>query len=142
MSGGNGFLIKWSELQDGYRVRYPYGLSYEGSVRNAYVEWSVCQESYARGVEWSEERCQQYYYIGTSMMGSIVCERCIIGAKYALFSIYDDGYVNKMHIHSKHLAKCLYCERRIASSSVRQCDNSPLGAKQLYSCRRRKVSKS
>ncbi|CAH1997888.1 unnamed protein product [Acanthoscelides obtectus] len=41
----------------------------------------VCQESYAKGVERSEDRCQKYYYIGTTMMGSIVCERCIIGAK-------------------------------------------------------------
>ncbi|CAH1997994.1 unnamed protein product [Acanthoscelides obtectus] len=74
------------------------------------------------------------------MMGSIVCERCIIGARYALFSICD-GYVNKLHIHSKNLAKCLYCERRIASNSIRKCDNIPLGGKHLYCSRRKKMGK-
>ncbi|CAH1999873.1 unnamed protein product [Acanthoscelides obtectus] len=95
---------------------------------------------YARGVEWSEDRCQQYYYIGTRKMGSIVCERSIIGAKYAVFNICD-GYVNKLHIHSKNLAKCLYCERRIASNSIRKYDNVPLGGKHLYCSRRKKMGK-
>ncbi|CAH1974374.1 unnamed protein product [Acanthoscelides obtectus] len=64
------------------------------------------------------------------MMESIVCERCIC-----------DGYVNKLHIHSKNLAKCVYCERRIASNTIRKCDNIPLGGKHLYCSRRKKMGK-
>lgn len=81
----------------------------------------VVTAAYKKGIMWVSPRCQQYYYFGIEGRGSVVCEKCMRAARYALFSVYDSAYVNLLHAHLNQMANCLHCNSRIPSVSIKKC---------------------
>lgn len=125
-------LIKWTDMQSVEIARHPYGMieviNGGSSVKqNVYVESRVIVEAYSRGIEWKEEMCQKYSFVGTMEVGSIVCEQCLPPARYTVFSCLDNAYTKTIHAHDKRLAICLYCKKRVKARPVKGCNRMPEG---------------
>lgn len=122
-------LLDWEGLCRADLQRRPYSVADVAVYPFKYANSEKCEvipqvvtAAYAKGIIWAVPRCQQYYYFGIEGRGSIVCERCMRAARYALFSVYDSAYVNLMHVHSNSLTNCLHCKGRIPSVSVKKCE--------------------
>lgn len=122
-------LLDWDALRSADLDRHPYAVADVAVYPFKFANSEKCEvipqvvtAAYVKGIVWAVPRCQQFYYMGMEARGSVVCEKCMRGARYALFSVYDSAYVNLLHVHSNSLANCLHCKRRIPSISVKKCE--------------------
>lgn len=121
-------LIDWKLLCNPDFIRYSYKVIEITTQPDPFqyrdnweVRTDVVGYAYSTGVFRSTVRCQEMYYFGADGFGSIVCEKCVFGARFALFSLYMPAYVNKIHEHGLFAAKCLYCNRIIQSKPISKC---------------------
>jgi len=122
-------LLDWEALCRVDRQRHPYSVADVAVYPFKFANSEKCEvipqvvtAAYVNGIIWAVPRCQQYYYFGVEGRGSVVCEKCMRAARYALFSVYNSAYVNLLHVHSNSLANCLHCNGRIFSVSVKKCE--------------------
>lgn len=121
-------LIDWEALCRADLQRHPYIVANVALHPFKYPNSEKCEvipevvtAAYMKGIKWPVPRCQQYYYFGIEGRGSVVCEKCMRAARYALFSVYDSAFVNLMHVHINQMANCLHCKGRIPSVSIKKC---------------------
>ena len=124
-------LINWKLLTYRDFIRYQYQVIEITTHPDPFhyrdnweVLTSIVGYAYRKGVYRSTVRCQHMYYFGIEGFGSIVCEKCMCGARFALFSLYETAYVNKIHAHSLFAAKCQYCNQLIGSTPISKCEEN------------------
>lgn len=122
-------LLDWDALRSGDLDRHPYSVADVAVYPFKFPNSEKCEvipgvvtAAYKKSIILAAPRCQQFYYMGIEGQGSVVCPKCMRGARYALFSAYTSAYVNLMHVHSNTLADCLYCKCKIPSVSVKKCE--------------------
>lgn len=121
-------LLDWNSLRSANLERHLYTVAdvaahpfkYENSEK-CQVITEVLTAAYRKSIILSVPRCQKFYYFGTETQGSIVCSTCMIGARYALFSVNNSAFINFLHTHSYILAYCFFCNNRIPYISVKSC---------------------
>lgn len=127
-SENTAMLLDWNGLRSNNLYRYPYTVAdvavhpfkYENSDKCSVIP-EVLTAAYKRSLVLAVPRCQKFYYFGTETQGSIVCSICMIGARYALFSVKKSAFVNVFHVHSNILAYCFICNNRIPYISIKSC---------------------
>lgn len=137
------FVLDWDILRGNQMVRRPYSVADVNNFPLSYpvlpcdVKLDILNYAYNKGVMCRVNRCQEYYYFGIDNYGSVVCEKCLPAARYALFSVHDRAYVNKLHVHVNMLVQCLHCNHRISSVAIGKCkisDCDYIESKLMYQC--------
>lgn len=139
-------LLDWDVLRGEELVRHTYSVADISifpfnlpNVEECDVKPDVLNYAYYKGVMWHVNRCQEYYYFGIGSSGSVVCKTCLPAARYALFSVHSNAYINKLHVHASMLVNCLHCNRRIPSVAIGKCNISDcdfIESVPMYKCLR------
>lgn len=115
-------LVNWDVLRSGHLERQTYrGMPLVESIDTKIEPDVIKYAAYIRGTPWPQERCQEYFYFGSEGYGTVVCKGCLPAARYALFSVVEKAFIYLIHSHLKCIVTCLFCNRRMATSSIRTC---------------------
>lgn len=119
-------LLDWTVLRNPHLQRWKYSVAHVSqymhpNISNCPINEVILNYLYSNSTPCPSQRCQRYLFFGIEGYGSIVCEDCLPAARYALFSLCNPAYINKIHVHVSNVLDCQHCNRRIASSSISRC---------------------
>lgn len=120
-------LLDWKALRNPHLQRWRYTVENVSSfifpnILNNPVNEGILNYLYTQATPSSVKRCQQYYFFGIEGAASVVCEKCLPSARFAVFSIFNSAYINFLHAHIHATLQCHHCNKKMESISASRCE--------------------